>query len=381
MKDILWLIQKTLSVLLKNKKSLLIIISLPIIGTLLSFSIYGNVGQGTLNIGVINKENQSIANDTVKFLEGLNHVNVSMVKESEVEDKLTSKKLDGVITLESGFSESVREGKPSHIGISSIKGEQVTAFIKSYLYNYIDNIASISKVAGTDQSAFDTMYAGYQKGSFKVKTATLEDTSKNKDMTNQTMGYLIMFMLFSAANLSGYILKEKENRTYFRLLSTPIDGKKFILSNVGVNMMILTVQIMITILFLTNVFHTNINMPFIVMIGVLMIFALVAVGMSLVIVAFSKNSASANTMQNMVIVPTCLLAGCYFPYDIMPKSVQKVADFLPQRWLLDTVSKLQQGIPFSELYLNILILFAFAIAFFLIAIYKFGRNNDARNFV
>lgn len=43
-----------------------------------------------------------------------------------------------------------------------------------------------------------------------MKTETLEDTSKNKDMTNQTMGYLIMFMLFSAANLSGYILKEKK---------------------------------------------------------------------------------------------------------------------------------------------------------------------------
>jgi ABC-2 type transport system permease protein len=153
MKDILWLIQKTLSVLLKNKKGLFIIISLPIIGTLISFSMYGNVGQGTLNIGVINKENQSIANDTVKFLEGLNHVKVSKIKESEVEDKLTSKKLDGVITLESGFSKSVREGKPNHIEISSIKGDQVTGFIKSYLYNYIDNVAAISKVAGTDQSA------------------------------------------------------------------------------------------------------------------------------------------------------------------------------------------------------------------------------------
>ena len=41
-----------------------------------------------------------------------------------------------------------------------------------------------------------------------MKTETLEDTSKNKDMTNQTMGYLIMFMLFSA-NLSGHILKKK----------------------------------------------------------------------------------------------------------------------------------------------------------------------------
>ncbi|EEM17925.1 MULTISPECIES: ABC transporter permease [Bacillus] len=381
MNDILWLIQKTLSVLLKNKKGLLIIMGLPIIGSLISFSIYGNVGQGKLNIGVVNKENQYIANDTVKFLEGLNHVKVSKIKESEVEDKLTSKKLDGVITLNKGFSQSVRDGKPSHIEVASIKGDQVTGFVKSYLYNYIDNIVAISKVAQNDQSTFDNMYAGYQKSSFKVKAETLQDISKNKDMTNQTVGYLIMFMLFSAVNLSELILKEKENRTYFRLLSTPIDGKKFILSNVAVNMIVLVVQIVVAVLFLTNVFHTNINMPFMVMIGVLMIFALVAIGMSLAIVSFAKNATSANAMQNIIITPTCLLAGCFFPFEIMPTSVQKIADFLPQRWLLDTIGKLQQGTPFADLYLNILILFAFAIAFFLIAIYKFGRNNDARNFM
>ncbi|WP_439742201.1 ABC transporter permease [Bacillus pseudomycoides] len=381
MKDILWLIQKTLSVLLKNKKGLLLIIGLPIVGSLISFSIYGNVGQGTLNIGVVNKENQYIANDTVKFLEGLNHVKVSKIKESEVEDKLTSKKLDGVITLNKGFSQSVRDGKPSHIEVASIKGDQVTGFVKSYLYNYIDNIVAISKVAQNDQSTFDNMYAGYQKSSFKVKAETLQDTSKNKDMTNQTVGYLIMFMLFSAVNLSELILKEKENRTYFRLLSTPIDGKKFILSNVAVNMIVLVVQIVVAVLFMTNVFHTNINMPFMVMIGVLMIFALVAIGMSLAIVSFAKNATSANAMQNIIITPTCLLAGCFFPFEIMPASVQKIADFLPQRWLLDTIGELQKGTPFSDLYLNILILFAFAIAFFLIAIYKFGHNNDARNFI
>ena len=53
-------------------------------------------------------------------------------------------------------------------------------------------------------------------------------------------------------------------------------------------MMILTMQIVIAVLCMTNVFHTNINMPFIVMIGVLMIFALIAIGLSLVIVSFSK---------------------------------------------------------------------------------------------
>ncbi|MBO1624609.1 MULTISPECIES: ABC transporter permease [Bacillus] len=381
MKDILWLIQKTISVLLKNKKGLFLIIGLPIVGALMAFLIYGNAGQGTLRIGVVNNENHYIANDTVKFLEGLNHVKVSKIKESEVKEKLTSKKLDGVITLNSGFSQSVRDGRPSHIQIFSIKGAQVTEFIKSYLYNYIDNITAISKVAQKDQSTFDKMYAGYQKSSFKVKAETLQDTSKNKDMTNQTVGYLIMFMLVSAVGFSERILKEKENRTYFRLLSTPIDGKKYILSNIAVNMVIMMVQIIVTVLFMTNVFHIDTNMPLLVMIGVLMIFGLIAIGLSLAVVSFAKNSASANAMQNIIITPTCLLAGCFFPFEIMPASVQKIADFLPQRWLLDTIGELQQGTPFSDLYLNILILFAFAIAFFLIAIYKFGRNNDARNFM
>lgn len=94
---------------------------MPIIGTLISFSIYGNAGQGTLNIGIVNKENEPIANDTIKFLEGLNHVNVSKVKESQIEDKLTSKKLDGVITLDSGFSKVFEKGNQSILKFHRLK--------------------------------------------------------------------------------------------------------------------------------------------------------------------------------------------------------------------------------------------------------------------
>jgi ABC-2 type transport system permease protein len=65
----------------------------------------------------------------------------------------------------------------------------------------------------------------------------------------------------------------------------------------------------------------------------------------------------------------------------MPKAVQKIADFIPQRWTLDTISKQQQGHHFGSLYLNFMILIAFALAFFLIATYKFGKNNSVRNFV
>ena len=64
----------------------------------------------------------------------------------------------------------------------------------------------------------------------------------------------------------------------------------------------------------------------------------------------------------------------------MPSFAQRIADFLPQRWVLDTLAKLQEGQQLQGLYLNIMILFAFAAVFFLIVIYKFKRNNDVRNF-
>jgi ABC-2 type transport system permease protein len=99
------------------------------------------------------------------------------------------------------------------------------------------------------------------------------------------------------------------------------------------------------------------------------------------IVAFSKNTTGAGAMQNLIITPTCLLAGCFFPAEIMPATIRKIAEFLPQHWLLDALTRLQAGEAFGSLYLNMLILLAFALAFFLLAVYKFGKNNDTRMFV
>ncbi|MGV3466534.1 MAG: ABC transporter permease, partial [Heyndrickxia sp.] len=56
-------------------------------------------------------------------------------------------------------------------------------------------------------------------------------------------------------------------------------------------------------------------------------------------------------------------------------------DFFPQRWALETISKLQEGTQIGHVTLNFMILLAFAAAFFLIAIYKISRNNTVRNFV
>ncbi|MDM5200521.1 ABC transporter permease [Fictibacillus enclensis] len=381
MKEVLWLISNSLRSIVKNKKRLFTYLFVPLIGILIGIAAYGNTGPSTMYAGVVNHDNGKIAKDTVKFISGINHVKVSNIDSSKINDKIASGKLDCVIILDSGFSKSVMNGNPDHIEMVSIKGASITGFVKSYVNNYLSNVASLSKAAGGDHTAFQKMYDQYKDSSFKVNAQSLKDTSKNNDITGQTIGFLIMIMLSSAGGLSEIIIREKENRTYLRLMSSPINSRIYVFSNVVVNMIIMTVQILITLTVMTKVFHISPGVPFWTMVGVLLIFALAGVGLSLVITSFASTTASSGAMQNLIMTPTCLLAGCFWPVEIMPKTMQKIAEFLPQRWLLDTITQLQKGHSLSSLSMNISILFAFALAFFMIAIYKFSRGNNVRNFI
>lgn len=381
MKDLIWLIKNNIKVAFTSKRSFLLYFGLPIIGVLVSMLLYGGSSEMTTRVGIVNQDNAALAMDTIKFMEGLDHMKVTVIQEPEMENLLASSKLDSVIVLEAGFGQSLRDGNPGHIRLVSIKGAQITTFIKSYLYSYIDNVAAIGRTSKGDSATFDKVYAGYRQSTFKLTTSTVEDTSVTKAMTYQTIGFLITFMLFSAVNLSEMILRERERRTYLRLMSSPIHARQYVASNVVVNLFVMTVQIVVTLLMVRYVFHIDTGVPVRSMFVMMMLFALTAIGLSLAIVSFAKNTNGAGAMQNLIITPTCMLAGCFFPADIMPATVKKIAEFLPQHWLLDAITRMQQGEAFSSLYLHMLILLAFALAFFLLAVYKFGKNNDTRSFV
>lgn len=377
----MWLVSNSLRSIFLNKRRILTYVLVPLIGIFIAFMAYGSNGPVYLRAGIVDLDQTAISKNTSEFIGGLKNVKVSKLAESDVKTKIASGSLDCAVIIEPGFSKAIMNGEKPEVQIVSIKGAQVTAFIKAYLNNYISNLSSLGTVSKGDAAVFNTLYQNYKNAEFKVAAHSLKDTSKNNDMTIQTIGFLLMIMLNSAGGLSELILKEKENRTYFRLMSAPIDGKKFVLANVIVNMIIMTIQVIVTLTVLTKVFGISAGIPFGEMIGVMMFFALVSVGLSLVITAFATSSTSASALQNLIMTPTCLLAGCFWPVEIMPKAAQKIAEFLPQRWLLDTITELQKGHTLSSLSLNLATLFAFALVFFMIAIYKFGRNNNVRSFI
>lgn len=382
MRDLLWLTRKTIISVLRKKTNIFILLILPIAAALISMAIYGGGSGAPLRVSIVNLDGeQKLTQDTISFIEQLNKVQITVTDEESMKKDIAAGNSDTSVIFKQGFAASVQNGAPDHIEMISVKGAEVTAYVKSMLHSYISNAAAIAKYAAGDQEIFESLYEEYSSQSFKLSSVKVEDTAAVKNATYQTMGFLVALMMFSSVNLTSVILKEKENRTFFRIMASPISSKSYVLSNVIVNFIMLFVQIIITVFFMKQVLHMDSGIPAIQFVAILLLFGLTAIALALLIVSFARGSRMAGALQNLIITPSCLIAGCYFPLEIMPDRFRQLSGFMPQYWLLETVDKLQNGDSLSGLYLNLLTLIGFAAALTMVAIYNFSRNKDTRTFI
>lgn len=370
-----------LKIAFRKKGNIIVFFVVPIMGLLFSMAAYATTGAAPLKIGVCDQDKSSMAGDLVKALSKEEKYIVTIVGAKEIENKLTAGKVDCVIVIPQGFADGIYNNRPKQLEVVSIKGEAATSWVKNYLNIYSRNLLDIAVASGWKQEIFKQIYDNFQQEKLSLKVNKVQDRTKSMGMTSQSIGFLIMFMMIGAINTAEMILKEKSNRTYYRICAATVNGRTYVLGNVLANLTLVVIQVFLVLFLMTKVFGIETYIPFQQLFLILVFFGLVAIGLGLMIVAFSTDSKQANTLQLIIVTPTCLLAGCFWPIEIMPKTAQRIADFLPQRWVLDTVQKLQAGDSFSQVLPSISIILAFALLFFLIAAYRFGRNDSLKTVI
>lgn len=381
MRNVLLLTVNTLKLELRKKFSFVLMILFPVLGVLLSINIYGNAGTGSLKIAVIDNDHSTISQNMVNDLGRQQQFKISAASAKDVSTTLSSGKADCVLMIPAGFAQDIYQNKNPQVELVSIKGKSATAWVESTVNLHIRNLSDIARASGGDRETFDKIYANLEKDKTTMQVRTIQDQSTSKGITSQSIGFLIMFMMIGAGNTTEMILKEKRERTYFRILSAPVSGRTYVAGNVLAGIIQVMLQVLILLVLMTRVFKIQTFVPFYQLFLILVLFGLVAIGLGLLIVAFSGDTSQANALQNLIITPTCLLAGCFWPMEIMPKAIQKMADFTPQKWAIGAIKALQSGNSFGEITSYLVIIVAFALAFFLIAAYKLGRNNSISNYL
>ena len=381
MRNLLILTINTLKITFRKKFNIIVYLVLPVVIIMVTMNAYGS-GNSKINIGINNKDiNGVIAKDFIQEIKNQDKYNVKMVEEKEIKNLIADSSVDCVLTIPENFDEGIYNNSLSKLDISSIKGLDATGFIQSYVNYYIKNLLSLSKASEGNKDIFNKLYAGFKNENLKLHTNLVKDQSRNNRTAIGSVGFLIMFMLLGASTTSGLILKEKRERTYFRIFSTPVNSKIYIGANILANMFLMLIQSSLVIVSSKYIFKLDMGVPDLQLLAILLGFGFVCVTLGILMVAFSGTSYQASTMATIITVPTCMVSGCFWPKELMPDFMQKIANFLPQTWALQAIKQLQEGKTFIDVVPCLVILMAFALSFFLIGMYKMKISNNVKNFI
>ena len=363
MRNIILLAANTVKVTFRKKSNYIVYFVLPVLGLVLSMGMHSDIGTRLLTIGIINMDGGVISNDIIDTLGNMEDFEVVNTESASIDNLLLDDKLSCAMIFPEDYTENIIGGNPGKIEIVTVKGKDTTIWLENYIKMYTENIYMLARASGGQKEVFDRLYEGYRGQALRLETARVDDQAKDRSITLTSLGFLIMFVMIGTGNTAEIILRDKRNRTYYRICSAPVKPREYVLSNAVTNIVIVLVQICASIVMMRWVFKINTYVADWQMVVVLGCFGLVAIGLGMVIVAFARSSYEAGAASTLVITPTCMLGGCFWSAEFMPDIMQKISYIIPQRWALDAVKTLQKGAAFNDIALNLGVLLAFAAVF------------------
>ncbi|WP_424610429.1 ABC transporter permease [Caldanaerobacter sp.] len=371
--------KNTMKLFFRRKGNIILLISGIIIPLFFLLFTYG--GSGQLRIGVVDKDKSLISQDLINSLGETDKFKVVFLKEDEINDKVSKGKVDSAIVIPQKFEEGILKGNPKDVEIVSIKGEEATLFLKSYLDRKINVLYNLARASYGNEESFYRMYNIYKNNPFRLQVVIVQDISKTAVAITRSLGFFIMFLMFSTFNISNFILVEKRDKTFYRIFASPLKPKTYLVSNFLLNLIMTVFQIAFVLLFVTFILNLGFTKATFDVFLVLVSFGIASIGLSSMIVSFSPSTSYSNTLSTLIIIPTCMLGGVFWPLYLMPETLQKLSDFIPQKWAIDAIEKIQMGGSLSNVYIDIIILLAFALTFILLGIYKIKTSEKMGDFI
>jgi len=188
-------------------------------------------------------------------------------------------------------------------------------------------------------------------------------------------GYLVMFAFFTAALSAETIVRERQNHTLERLLSSSV-RREAVLGGIFAGTAAKgLIQIAIFWMAGTLIFKIDLGLSpaAVIILSILMVIMSSAFAIMLATLVKTQRSAgSIAVLASLVLAP---LGGCWWPLFILPKWMHALAKISPHGWATTGFNKLMLfGADFSAVVPEMLALIGFAVVFGIIAVWHFRTS-------
>jgi ABC-2 type transport system permease protein len=198
--------------------------------------------------------------------------------------------------------------------------------------------------------------------------------------TYYSIAMMSMFILFSAGYGGKFILNEKIDNTYYRLIATGVDRRMIITGKFFMMFIMAIIQSFVLILYSKIAFGINwINMPLLLLTMLLSCLAVASIGVLIIALTIRSNSyKTSDAFSNALVQVLALVGGSYLPLQILPKAVGQFGGLTPNGATLQTYIKILEGYGISEILPGLAVIIANIAIMLLLSgiLLKGGNSND-----
>jgi ABC-2 type transport system permease protein len=153
------------------------------------------------------------------------------------------------------------------------------------------------------------------------------------------VGFTLFFSTFTIVFVAGDILKEKEQKTWYRKLVSPISKWKIMTSLLISTFVVGFSQMLFMVLAGRFIFNVNWGMNVVLVLGIYAAFVFTFTSIGLTISGLVKNYEQLGSIVPIVLVASAMLGGTMWPLEIInSKLLLILSNFMPHKWAMEVLT-------------------------------------------
>lgn len=357
MKQFIAFVRKEFYHILRDKRTMLILLAMPVIQIILfGFAISTEVKN--VRVAVLDPSNDMITRRIIDRLDASEYFTVEYTVGSpqEMEKLFHLNKIDMGIVFNNSFEDNLYTGEAA----IQLMADATDPNMATTRTNYAINV--INEASGPISINVKLLYNPQMKSAYNFVPGV--------------MGLIMMLICAMMTSIS--IVREKETGTMEILLVSPIKPIFVILSKVVPYFALSCINI--TTILLLSYFVLDVpivgSLFWLIMVSLLFIFVTLSLG--ILISSLVETQVAAMLGSGLVLMmPTLLLSGMIFPIESMPVILQWISTIIPARWYIDLVKRIMiQGVDIWLLGKQIGVLVLMAVVLISISLKKFKNRLE-----
>jgi ABC-2 type transport system permease protein len=395
------LAHKDLVQILRDRKSWLFLLAMPLVFTLFFGFVMGSAlnpnadADPRLPVGVLDQDGGSLASSLEKLLEDSDVIR-PVVLEGEAAKQADQMVEDGdlaaVVVIPSGYTARLLADQPVRLDVIANQSqpagqtalralETVTGRLSGAVESAhisLEAVGSHNREADLERSLADAL-AAWEQPALTVSVEKATGNAAQGDQTTPVSGFaqassgmMVQFSIFGLITSAMVLVLERKSGTLQRLLSSPIRRAEVIAGHILAMFLVIFTQQLILVLvgqFAFGVDYLRQPVAILLMITVL---SLWAASLGLLISAISRKEDQVITLSLIAMFLLAALGGAWFPLEVAGKAFAAIGHLMPTAWAMDGFHNiLLRGLGFPSVLMPAGILLAYAAAFFGLAIWRF----------